>query len=111
MAAALACGPGALISHQSAAVLWGLLSSSRATVDVTVPTGSRGRRSGLIVHRTRRLAPEDRAVVDGIPVTSVARTLGDLAEAAPRRLARAVEEAERLRLFDLGAVESAATIP
>ena len=105
MAAALACGPGAMISHLSAAVLWELLSSSRATVELTIPTGSRVRRPGLIVHRARRLHPEDRTLVDGIPVTALARTLADVAETVPRRLERAVEEAERRGLFDLHAIE------
>jgi hypothetical protein len=59
-----------------------------------------------VVHLPRTIHPEDRAVCDGIPVTSIARTLLDLAAVLPyRRLVRIVEEAERLRLFDLRAVE------
>ena len=58
------------------------------------------------VHRTRRLDPEDRATEDGIPVTTVARTLLDLAEVLPAGdLARAIEASETLQLFDLRAVE------
>jgi hypothetical protein len=73
---------------------------------VTAPYGSRRDRPGIEVHRTRRLDPEDRDVEDGIPVTTVARTLLDLAEVLPPGdLANAIESSERLRLFDLRAVE------
>jgi very-short-patch-repair endonuclease len=73
---------------------------------VTVPGGTRRNRNGIVIHRVRALHPDDRAVVEGIPVTSVARTLLDCAAVMPaRQLERAVEEAERLRLFDLRAVE------
>ncbi len=62
----------------------------------------------MTVHRTRRLDLADRATADAIPVTSVARTLVDLAEVlAERHLANAVHEAEVQRLFDLGAVKEA----
>jgi len=61
-----------------------------------------------VVHRTRRLHAEDRALVDGMPVTSVARTLVDLAEAlATRPLSRAVHQAEISQLFDLRGVTRA----
>ena len=74
---------------------------------MTAPRSRRGR-AGLTAHTSRRLHPDDRDVVDGIPVTSVARTLVDLAESPDeRRLARAVHEAEVQRLFDLRAVEAA----
>lgn len=65
-------------------------------------------RPGIVLHRSRVLAPEDRAVVAGIPVTSVARTLVDLADVvAQARLDRAVREAELLRLLDMRAVARA----
>jgi hypothetical protein len=106
MAAVLACGPGAVASHQTAALLHGLRPSSRSVVDVTVPGRTRRGRRGIAVHAVRAFHPEDRAIVDGVPVTSVARTLLDLAEVLrPRQLGRVVEEAEKLRLFDLGAVD------
>lgn len=106
MAAVLACGSGSILSHRDAAALWGIRPSSRHVVDVTAPCGSRRDRPGIEVHRTRRLDPEDRDVEDGIPVTTVARTLLDLAEVLPRGdLANAIENSERLRLFDLRAVE------
>jgi Protein of unknown function (DUF559) len=106
MAGVLACGPEAVLSHRSAAWLWGLQPPSDQPVDVTVPGRSRHRRVGIAVHRTRNMQGEDRKVRERIPVTSVARTLIDLAEVLrPAQLERALEEAERLRLFDLRAIE------
>jgi hypothetical protein len=106
MAAVLAHGPTALLSHRSGAGWLGILPDHRSVIDVTVPTRSRGTRAGVVVHCVRRLHPDDRTVVDGIPVTSLARTLLDVAETEPlRRLERAFEEAERQRLFDLRALE------
>jgi very-short-patch-repair endonuclease len=106
MAAVLACGPGAVVSHRSAAALWGIRPDSRARTDVTVPAASARSRRGIDVHRTATLERQDMAQVDGIPCTSLARTLLDLAEAVDRRgVERAVDQAEVLRLFDLRAVE------
>ena len=106
MAAVLACGPGSLLSHRSAGALWGLLTDSRSTIDVTAARRSRVGTRGVILHRVRGLHEDDRAWVDGIPVTSVARVLLDLAETVRRpQLERAIEEAERLGLFDLAALE------
>jgi hypothetical protein len=71
-------------------------------------TGARSRhgRPGIRLHRVYSLHADDRAQSDGIPVTSVSRTLLDLAGVLnPRQLERALDEAERLRLFDLRAVE------
>jgi hypothetical protein len=105
MAAVLACGPRAVLSHRTAADLWGLLPSARAWIDVTVPSQGGRARPGIDVHRVRRLDPRDVTKREGIPVTTVARTLLDLAEVVPRRrLEHAYEQAERLRLFDLDAV-------
>ena len=101
MAAVLACGSGALLSHRSAAAHLGLLPSARSSIDVTVERNRRGGR-GIIVHRTRRIDAADRAVQDGIPVTSVMRTLVDLADVVSRRqLQQAVERAELRGAFDL----------
>jgi very-short-patch-repair endonuclease len=106
MAAVLACGSDALLSHRSAAVLWGLLRSA-TRIEVTAPRSRRAKR-GIVVHTSRRLHTDDRAVVDGIPVTSVARTLVDLAQdLTERRLGDAVHEAEVRRLFDLRAIHAA----
>jgi hypothetical protein len=72
---------------------------------VTVPTrGGRGRRRGITAHRCR-LDPRDRTVRDGIPVTSIPRTLLDLAEILkPAQLQRSYERAERLRVLDVAAI-------
>jgi very-short-patch-repair endonuclease len=107
MAAVLACGPTALLSHGSAALLWGLLMTSGSRIDVMTARRTRHNRSGIALHRTRRLHPDDRSSRDGIPVTSVARTLLDLAPRLPsRRLARAIDQADRLAMFDMRAAES-----
>jgi Protein of unknown function (DUF559) len=107
MAAVLAFGPDALLSHRNAAAHWQLRRIARAEVDVTVPTRTRRGQRGITLHQVRGLHPDDRAVLEGIPVTTVARTLLDLAEVVPRRdLERAFEEAERLRLLDVRAIES-----
>ncbi len=104
LAAVLACGPQALLSHRSAATLWGLLPYS-PQFEVTIPY-PRKPRPGLLLHRSRAIHPEDRATLRAIPVTSPARTLVDLAEVLDeRRLASAVHEAEVRRVFDLDALE------
>jgi hypothetical protein len=105
MAATIACGPHAILSHRSAAALWGLRSDSRNRLDVTAP-GRRGRApAGIDAHRDGSLRPLDRAEVRGIPCTSVARTLLDLAAvASPRELRNAVTQAEVERVFDLAAM-------
>lgn len=103
LAAVLACGPGAVLSHRDAAQLWELRQSSSALVDVTVPSrNGRMRRRGIRVHRSGRLAPEEVTTRHGIPVTIVARTLLDLADVLERQaLRRAVTEAEYTNRFDL----------
>jgi very-short-patch-repair endonuclease/predicted transcriptional regulator of viral defense system len=104
MAAVLACGPSALLSHGAAGEALKLLPSS-PHFDVTVPT-PRKAPPGIVVHRSRLIHAEDRSRVRGIPVTSVARTLVDLADVlAEERLARAVHEAEVRRVFDLRAID------
>jgi len=71
-----------------------------------VTTANRRSPKGIRVHRVRQLHPDDAAVVDRIPVTSVARTLLDLADVLqPRQLIRAIEQAERLQLFDMRAID------
>lgn len=103
--AVLACGPAATLSHRSAADLWGISRSSRPTIDVTA-CGPRGQ-GGIKLHRVRRLASDDWTELNGIPVTTVGRTLLDCAEVlAARRLRNAIEAAERLRVFDLREVEA-----
>lgn len=107
LAAVLACGSEALLSHHAAAALWGLGRREHARVDVTAPGRSRHGMPGIALHRVRRLHPDDRARREKVPVTSVPRTLLDLAEVLrSRELARAFEEAERLRLLDLRAIDA-----
>jgi predicted transcriptional regulator of viral defense system len=106
-AAVLACGPGAVLSHRDAADLIGLRPCSRRRIDVTVRGRARRRRAGIDVHTSRHLDPADVTTVDGIPCTTVARTLVDLAEVLSRReVERAVERAEILRQFDLSALNA-----
>jgi predicted transcriptional regulator of viral defense system len=106
MAAVLACGRGAALSHRSAADLRGVRRSSRPRIDVTAPTRTGRGRVGLDVHAGRTLQPQDVAIVDGIPCTSVARTLLDLAEVVDgQALAGAVNQAEILRVLDVRQVE------
>lgn len=103
LAAVMACGAGAALSHRSAAALWGLRASS-GKIELTVPAVSR-EVAGVHIHRTRMLQPQDFTVLDSIPVTSVARTLLDLsAVVRPNDLEVALDRAERSGLFDLTAV-------
>jgi very-short-patch-repair endonuclease len=96
MAAVLACGEDAALSHRSAAALWGIRDTSRSETDVTA---SRERRRPGIQLRIARLAPDETTTHHGIPVTTPARTLLDLAALLDEhRLARAAERAEALRL-------------
>jgi very-short-patch-repair endonuclease len=106
LAAVLACGSGALLSHRSAAVHW-LVVRHAPRYEVTVP-GRRVDRPGIVARGTRSLTEEDVAVIDGIPVTSPARTLVDLADVlSEQRLADTVHEAEVQRLLDVREVEAA----
>ena len=112
MAAVLACGLGAALSHGAAAVHWGLLKPLDGSIDVTVPThNGRKRRQGIRIHRCANLgAPWSTTrtlrrpvplvtVRDRIPVTTVPRTLADLpATLAPYLVRRAIRQAEFLRL-------------
>jgi len=108
LAATLACGEGALLSRRDAADHWSLLRWSARTVDVTVPSlAGRSSRPGIRVHRSL-LSDSERARHRGIPVTSVPRTLIDIAEiVSAASLARAVEQADALSLFDLGDMRAA----
>jgi very-short-patch-repair endonuclease len=96
MAGVLAAGPGAVLSHRSAAALWGIRNTDRAAVEVIVPRGCR--RPGIQPHRAT-LRPDEIDRERGIPVTNPARTLLDLAEVlTPQQLERAINEAEIRRL-------------
>ena len=78
MSAVLAGGPGAVLSHASAAAFWELRRSSAVLIDVTTRRTGRARR-GLRIHRPRTLRPDETTIKDGIPVTTPARTILDLA--------------------------------
>ncbi|MQA74127.1 MAG: DUF559 domain-containing protein [Solirubrobacterales bacterium] len=96
MAAVLACGPGAVLSHRSAASLWQLLPyPGRAdAVDITVPARNPGLKPGIRVHRAADLPTSETTTRLGIPVTTAARTLLDLAAShSAHDLERAVGEA------------------
>ena len=102
MAAVLAGGPGAALSHASAAALWEIRATAAARIDVTVPRGGRQARPGLRIHRPRTLLPDEVTTHHGIPVTTTSRTILDLAAALTRRqLERALDQAEITGLFDL----------
>lgn len=106
LAAVLAVGPGAVLSHRDAAGLHDLRPANHASIDVTT-TANRPDEPGVRVHRTRSLDAQDVTTVSGIPVTTVARTLVDLAGQIPHdHLTKAIKEAERQRTFDLRAVEA-----
>jgi predicted transcriptional regulator of viral defense system len=102
MAAVLACGRDAALSHRSAADLRGLRrSAGRPRIDVISPRRPGRRRAGIDSHTSSTLAACGIEIVDAIPCTSVARTLLDLAVALPRRaIERAVDQAEVLRVLD-----------
>lgn len=106
LAAVLACGEEAVASHGSAAELWNIRGNASSVVDVTVPSqNGRVRRKGIRTHRSGRLGPADVTIKDGIPVTTVARTLLDLADVLNHQaLKRAIDESEYQRLFDLTAL-------
>lgn len=109
LAAVLACGPDALLSHVSAAWVWGLTKISPLPASVSTPL-YRKRRPPLRLHEARSLVPEDRALQDGIPVTTLARTLLDLAAVVRFDwLEKMLERAEDLGLFDLRAIEDLLT--
>jgi very-short-patch-repair endonuclease len=97
MAAVLACGPDAALSHGSAAALWGFGADQGGLIDVSVPSTRRCRLPGIRVHRRTAAMLEDVSVHDGIPVTSPACTLIDQAvRLRPMQLERAVNEADKL---------------
>jgi very-short-patch-repair endonuclease len=108
MAAVLACGPGAALSHAGAAALWDIRGSSARLTDVTTPRTGRSR-PGLRIHRPRTLRPDEVTVSDGIPVTTPARTILDLAAVLQRRpLEQVLDRAELHELTDYPALDALA---
>ena len=98
-AAVLACGPDAVLSHRSAAALHDIQRIPGGRIDVTAPSGRVIR--GVRCHTSRSLADQDRTIIDGIPVSSIERTLLDLAAIYSRqRLRSTIEAAQRRDLLD-----------
>jgi predicted transcriptional regulator of viral defense system len=105
LAAVMACGPGAVLSHLSAAVHWNLLNYDAPQPHVTAPA-TRSGAPGIRLHRTRSLDAQDTTSHHGIPITTVHRMLLDIAADVPARdLERALAQAERLELYDHRAIE------
>ena len=105
MAAVLACGPGSVLSHRSAAELWGIRQPSDRRVEVATRKRSR---SVPRIHRHFAELPKDEVIASrAIPVTTISRTLFDLAAVLSRHsLEHAMREAERLRLHDTLSLEA-----
>jgi hypothetical protein len=102
LAAVMACGVDAVLSHRSASAHLGLTKWEGLRVEVTVPDTTPRGHQGVLAHRSLRLGAEDITRHRGIPVTTAARTLVDLASVLGRRqLRRAVREAQALRLASI----------
>ncbi len=105
MAAVLACGPGALLSHMSAAAVWGIAREGRR-LHLTVPASSRPRPRDITLHR-RDLTPSEASVHRSLPLTQPLLTLVDLAAVfSQRQLEAAVNAADRLNLIRAGELPS-----
>jgi very-short-patch-repair endonuclease len=101
MAAVLSCGSKAVLSHRSAAVLWGIAPAPAGHIEISVPFASPRLRPGVRVYRRPNLRGADVGVRDGIPVTVPTLTLVDLARSVDDAgLERAVNEVDRLDLID-----------
>ena len=104
-AAILACGPGAALSHRTAAHRHGIRHSASARIDVVVPGRTRQRQKGIVVHTSITLEPQDIVLVHGIPTTTLARTFLDLADVLTGdQVERAFEQAEQLEQLDYNAL-------
>jgi very-short-patch-repair endonuclease len=96
MVAVLSCGPCAVLSHRSAAALWGMLAYTAGELDVSVPLHVGRRRTGINLHRRPSLTPRDVTTRDGIPVTTPVCTLVDIAAEIERhQLEAAINEADK----------------
>ncbi|HVQ59067.1 MAG TPA: DUF559 domain-containing protein [Solirubrobacterales bacterium] len=94
MAAVLYCGDGAVLSHGSAAALWRIRRTARTTIHVTSPI--KGRSYGAIERHYSRLPEDEMTVEDGIPVTTVPRTIFDLAAGPAERLVERAQVVESM---------------
>ncbi len=101
MAAVLACGHGAVLSHRSAAALWEIGVEKQGVIDISVTRRAELKRQGLRVRGRPSLSTTDTVTRDGIPVTSPTQTLLDLATELPEReVERTVNEADKRDLVD-----------
>ena len=108
MAALLACGPAAVLSHESAAALWGVIPHEPGVIHVSLPLQLARGRPGIRVHRRTKVLAEHVTRRDRIPVTNIACTLVDISARVRRpTLERAVNEADRLDLIDPEALRDA----
>lgn len=104
LAAVLSCGDRALLSHRSAAWLWGLTKRFAVPVEVTA-SSPRRTRDAIRVHSAEALLSADRTEFERAPVTAIPRTLLDFAATDPRYLGQALDNAHRLDLLDLIAID------
>lgn len=112
MAAVLAGGPGALLSHMTAGSLWGVVTALPGLVDVTVRRSGRGGRDGIRMHRPRQFPAAERRIRDGVPLTSPSRTLLDLgAVLGQSDLRDALRAAGRRNLLDAARLTALASAP
>jgi very-short-patch-repair endonuclease len=103
MAAVLACGDGAVLSHMSAAALWGLLRAVDGPIDVSTSARSgRARRVGIRLHRSTTLTSGLTTKRFDIPITTPARTIEDLEGKAPPHLVRRATRQAELAKYRLG---------
>ena len=108
MAATLACGENAVLSHRSAAAFWGIGEEKSGAIDVSVRRRCELRRPGLRIRGRPSLKAADVLVRDGIPVTTIVRTLVDLAsELSALKVERSVNEADKRNLIDPDSLRSA----
>lgn len=95
MVAVFAAGPGAVVSHRTAAWLRGLITRKPDLIDITISYSRNHRRAGVRIHRSRDLDRAEVVQIDGIPVTGAARTLLDLGAVAPNQVRSATWAALR----------------
>jgi hypothetical protein len=108
MAAILACGRGAVLSHRSAGALYGVSEERPGFIELSVPRRVERTRRGLRVHSRPALRTGDIGTLNGIPITSPVQTMLDLAtELGPRELERAVNEADKLEVIAVDELRSA----
>jgi hypothetical protein len=109
MAAVLAGGEGAVLSHASAAALWEIRYSASEYIDVSVRRSGRTKRAGLRIHRPRTLTPDETTTERGIPVTTPARTILDMAaRLTDSRLEHLLDQAEIQELTDYPTLDALA---